>query len=382
MFGSNILEVAIAVVFVYFLLSLLCTVLNEWVARFLALRSRTLEDGIRNLLREDSQSDGGNLADKFYENALVRTLSPISAFGQRLTGEPKPSYIPSAAFAVALLDTIAKETGKEIHKLDSSALLKRVEDAVDASTQDVQDKVAPLIKAAKEYNSFRDLKDSARLLEADHVRDALVYTLDEAEKDFQFEQVNQAIEGLSNKKLQKTLLSLVDNAGRDLARAQKDIANWFDAAMERVSGWYKRKLALITLGFAFLITIALNADTINMVQVFASDTGARTMFVAAAEKIADEEFRQDADATAIIKEIEDEVQDLELPVGWSTKTGTPRSLPTTPRGWIVKIGGLLATTLLVSLGAPFWFDLLSKLSNLRGAGQIPKTAAEEGPGEE
>ena len=51
MFGSDMLEVAIGVIFVYVVLSLACTAFNEIVARMMALRSKTLEDGIRNLQR-------------------------------------------------------------------------------------------------------------------------------------------------------------------------------------------------------------------------------------------------------------------------------------------------------------------------------------------
>ncbi len=55
MFGSDVLEVAIGVVFIYMLLSLLCSTINEQViARFLNLRAKTLEEGINNML-DDSE---------------------------------------------------------------------------------------------------------------------------------------------------------------------------------------------------------------------------------------------------------------------------------------------------------------------------------------
>jgi hypothetical protein len=45
-----------------------------------------------------------------------------------------------------------------------------------------------------------------------------------------------------------------------------------------------------------------------------------------------------------------------------------------PWAWLTKILGLLLTALLVSLGAPFWFDLLSRAANLRLAGDEPARA--------
>ena len=38
-----------------------------------------------------------------------------------------------------------------------------------------------------------------------------------------------------------------------------------------------------------------------------------------------------------------------------------------------KFTGLLATVLAIMMGAPFWFDLLNKISNLRGTGSRPPT---------
>jgi hypothetical protein len=38
---------------------------------------------------------------------------------------------------------------------------------------------------------------------------------------------------------------------------------------------------------------------------------------------------------------------------------------------LAKFFGLLLSVLAISLGAPFWFDVLSKLASLRAAGQTP-----------
>lgn len=41
--------------------------------------------------------------------------------------------------------------------------------------------------------------------------------------------------------------------------------------------------------------------------------------------------------------------------------------------------GWILTAFALSLGAPFWFDLLSKLVSIKGAGSVPKTGSEETP---
>jgi hypothetical protein len=58
-----------------------------------------------------------------------------------------------------------------------------------------------------------------------------------------------------------------------------------------------------------------------------------------------------------------------LPIGWQDFPDelTSGSFVTL----VVKLVGLILTSLAVSLGAPFWFDLLSKFMNVRGTGQPP-----------
>jgi hypothetical protein len=47
--------------------------------------------------------------------------------------------------------------------------------------------------------------------------------------------------------------------------------------------------------------------------------------------------------------------------------------------WLVKVLGWLVTGLAVSLGAPFWFDLLNRVVDLRGAGRRPESTPEPAP---
>src|ERR671914_748717 len=93
MFGSSILEVAIGLVFVYLLLSLVCTTANELIAALTTWRAINLEQGIRNLLNDPS---GNALAKVFYEHPLIKGLYRDE--------KRKPSYIPSRTFALTLMD--------------------------------------------------------------------------------------------------------------------------------------------------------------------------------------------------------------------------------------------------------------------------------------
>ena len=76
MFGSNVLEVAIGVIFVYLLLSLICTALNEGVASLLDKRSGNLFEGVKNLFNDPKFT---GLAQQLYNHGLIAGTSQHAA---------------------------------------------------------------------------------------------------------------------------------------------------------------------------------------------------------------------------------------------------------------------------------------------------------------
>jgi hypothetical protein len=97
MFGSDMLDVAIGIAFVYLLVSLLCSAIIEGVEAILKRRARDLERGIAELLR-----DRGLMA-KLYNHPLINGLFK----GDYKPGMRNlPSYIPSRSFALAIMDLL------------------------------------------------------------------------------------------------------------------------------------------------------------------------------------------------------------------------------------------------------------------------------------
>jgi len=99
-FGSPILDVVAGMVFIYLLLSIICTAANEIIASLFSLRARNLAKGIANLLA-DKRVKG--LDELFYDHPLIKSL---------YRGKRKPSYIPDHTFVLAFLDGIAPFEGK------------------------------------------------------------------------------------------------------------------------------------------------------------------------------------------------------------------------------------------------------------------------------
>ena len=71
MFGSTILEVAIGLLFVYLLLSLLCSAVGEYIEAKFNNRAKYLKEGI-TLLLNDTAGGGIDLASQLYAHGLVR----------------------------------------------------------------------------------------------------------------------------------------------------------------------------------------------------------------------------------------------------------------------------------------------------------------------
>lgn len=301
MFGSALLEIFIGLAFVYLLLAVICSALSEWIARILAMRSKNLEAGIRNLL-EDPE-----LVEKVYQHPLLKSFYRQGWFDKLRNRRGGPSYIPSRAFALALLDIAAPADPKD---------------------------------RPKDFEGVRHAVAKCNLL---------------------------------NDKMRTALLVLMDEAAGDLEKARENVENWFDDTMNRVSGWYKRRAQMIVLLLALALSVALNTDTIRIAHSLSTDSTLRAAVVAAAEEAAKTPLTgPKTSLTRRIAQLRSELDHLGLPIGWlkaSDDYVDPREVPTDPQGWFYKILGLLLTTIAVSLGAPFWFDLLNKLVNLRGAGK-------------
>src|SRR5882724_11564214 len=97
MFNSQILDVAIGMIFVYLLLSLVCSAANEIIESLFKKRAKHLEEGLRALLQNKE------MVAKVYNHSLVNGL-----FGGEYKPKSRklPSYIPSENFALALMDLV------------------------------------------------------------------------------------------------------------------------------------------------------------------------------------------------------------------------------------------------------------------------------------
>jgi hypothetical protein len=186
-------------------------------------------------------------------------------------------------------------------------------------------------------------------------------------------------------KVIKALNSKVAAAERDSAALQEELATWFDHSMERVSGWYKRKTQLIVLVVATILVIVSNADGLRYAHALSTNATVREAVVAAAGNLAPSDS---ASTLPDVQQARAELGQLNFALGWTgTDPSDPRTPPAGLGGWfdwdflLAHVPGWLLTILAVSVGAPFWFDLLGRLVRVRSAGLVPASTSSDAKSE-
>ena len=182
---------------------------------------------------------------------------------------------------------------------------------------------------------------------------ALIDTIQKTPEGFQH--LRERIDGLQDRQLRTLLQGILDRADGKIENIEGAIARWFDAGMNRVSGAYKRQAQLFTFLIALLIAAAFNVDSFHLFKTLWLHPGAAASIGAGS---ATEGTKQALDAL------------FTLPVGWD-------HAPASAGAGLLLFCGWLVTAISVLFGAPFWFDLLQRLVNLRGTGRKPAAAPEK-----
>jgi hypothetical protein len=359
MFQNAIIDVAIGLILMYLMLSLLCTVVNEYIATKLKLRASTLQDALQKLI------DDPTLLTNFYSHGLIASNFSASATGSQ-----------SALQAVANVPAAVKNM--VARALTPSAPAPAVAPAPAPA-------VAPAPAAAPAAAPVK-AGDHPSYLAAGTVALALMGTL--LKRPGQagpvaagFAEVETAINGLSvAPKLKDALQASLLKANGDIDKLQQGIATWFDDSMDRLSGAYKRKMKWIAMLIGLLVAIAFNADSFNVATTLWNDPDRRASTIAIATEVAKKDPSQQPVQTDLNKAVTDTEKMLRsLPIGWSCPAPGPGK---EFHYWtcaeyefskltLVQFLGWILTAAALSLGAPFWFDLLNQFINLRGTGTKP-----------
>jgi len=325
MFGLDMLDVAIGIAFVYLLVSLLCSAIVEGAEAVLKRRSSDLERGIGELLHDP------NLVARLYNHPLINGLFK-GTYKPDMRG--LPSYIPSRSFSLAIMDLLISPDASQ-HKGVTGAAGPRTGTSVSTT-------------ALVDGMTDDPLADQAR----------------------------------------HAVLTLVNAAAGDAQKARENIELWFDTAMDRVSGGYKRRAQRALFIIGLLVAVGLNIDTVRLLRELMTNKSKREAVVAIATNYAKQPpAGMNEQFSATTKEL----AGLGLPLGWpSCRKCVQTKVKIVDVCWqdcwmrnISAAGGLtifgwLLTAFAVCLGAPFWFDVLNKFMVVRSTVKPKEKSGTEG----
>lgn len=187
---------------------------------------------------------------------------------------------------------------------------------------------------------------------------------------FDFNRLVANIEKIEDKQIRDMLTGFVKRSNEDITLLQQYVADWFDHAMDRVSGAYKRRAQLITFILAFMFAVAFHVDSVFLFKALWTHPSLSAAIVSPRD-------------VANFKEINDELK--KLPLGLSIIESAETKLSACEAAkkkhceelnvfdYVAALPGLFITATAALFGAPFWFDILQRLINLRGTGIKPPT---------
>ncbi len=189
--------------------------------------------------------------------------------------------------------------------------------------------------------------------------------------------MGEAAEAIPDGDVKKVVMALAQHAKRDGTSSQQALEGWFNDTMDRVTGWYKRRTQLWTFVVALIITVTANADTVSIARRLWRDPVLRSAVVEEAKVRAQKprptvsvEYKDEDDPTnpTVTRNEGNQLSVKEEEIlgellGWRGPIKDSLKLETF-LGWLL-------TVLALSMGAPFWFDLLNKIMNVRSAGKSP-----------
>ena len=159
----------------------------------------------------------------------------------------------------------------------------------------------------------------------------------------------------------------IDDVEEELNQFKKAIEQWFERGMDRAAGVYKRNAKGVAFLIGLLIAIATNADIFHIASRLSKDSVVREVIVRQANQVQDSDDFQKLDRA---------LENISLPIGWSElnikQQQEQREKWQVFHGKLGKIKQILGwgvSGIAIAMGAPFWFDIMSRIIKVRNTGK-------------
>jgi hypothetical protein len=330
MFDSSILDVAMGVIMAFLAVSLITSAVVEAINSALKLRSTSLLSGIQQLVNDPGLQ---NLAKDLYGHAAINPR-----------GSPQGSPQPKSLVSRLTFGLVNPAPGP-----NADARFTRLPAYIDRQQFAAALLDITTLSAASAANAGQPA--AARV-------DALITAIDNLG---------------ANPQIQKLLTGMIQRAEGDLTKIHAEMAAWFDSAMDRVGGAFKRWTQLASFVIALAIAMLFNVNTLQLAHTLwlqptvASQLKLPDIAAKAATTATAASPYPSADAAATFL-------DKQLPVGWRHGAFLLDDAKTYFwQSWdgLALLPGWLITAFATLFGAPFWFDVLQGAVRLKGTGPSP-----------
>lgn len=385
MFNSIALDVIIGLMFIYLLYSLLATVITEIIATQLGLRSRNLKEAINRMLTDEENSGKlrrlwdsmrliknpkNRIITNFYDHPEIKYLGSTGIF-------KTPSSFKAVSFSKTLMCVLFGDGALTAEQIDAKwkVIIKNAKNAPEPTPTDPEEEIEDPFKMGKN------------------------------EKILDYESG-------------KYIKSLWEESSGNIQDFKLHLEAWFNRTMDEATEWYKRKIQIVAFLVGFFISWIFYVDTFSIVSKLSTDKQARDQMVSMANSYIEnnkmddintqiDSARAKTDSQKLnsfleVKQVlEADIDNANTILGmgaWlpdtvtviTNKSGigyipridnficknkTPVNGKITFSGydkWKYFFGllyhhfwGFFITAIAISLGAPFWFDLLNKVMKLR-----------------
>jgi hypothetical protein len=405
--SSPIIDLAIGLTFVFGVTAALASFFTELIARFLGLRGAYLLNGLRELVDDGLSSTVLTDVSGDYQaiRGLMQPTSPAATTDTKL-----PLVSPPAANQPPDQPPAANQPAGQAPAQRQASITAALLGGPILSSQGVAGQLSsrkltlnpttstgrlPKITAVKTTLGGKrsQLRGLPAYIAPKSFAEAVI---DLVVPDPQGQTTMNDVETIIAKlppelPFRASLETLVKNANGDLGKFRTSLEQWYDDHMDRVSGWYKRRAAIITVIVGIIIVGLLNLNALTI---------GRTLYTESAVSAAISSVAAKAAPSSCATASQDCFADLEgqlsaaaaagLPIGWGTvrdctQAGV-RCNWMDRRGFFSRHGNSAAQLILVLIGflimiisvvpgAQFWFGLLSKLGTLRSTGPKPASPA-------
>jgi hypothetical protein len=413
--NAAIIEVAIGLIFVFSLLSILVTQINTVIINFLNLRAKRLKEQLDKVLTDPV------IRAKIMTHPLIGMVESTNEDvimthpDENLTAEQartltegkraKVGYIEAQRFVNVLVDVLTTRTGEKLYE-ELNKLIESMPPSVEKSK--FREVLRQIQLSGTGMPQLREMIDRLSDLEMRHNMLVALNLLDAALDKFKLESsdlipLQLGIRHIRDKHLE-TALQAVLNTASSLNDAKDKLAQWFDGTMERATERFTREMQRFSLGIGFLLCLILNVDTLYLGRTLWEDPALRTAVAVTAQAAApqlEQPLSENDPAVAgttgeddlgqSFRDAQDtllQLLNLRLPIGWTFVAPEPDSIaldngrtemrnlwmfwPGNNPNWLglllQKLIGIIITTIAVAQGAPFWFDLLRKITRGGGSG--------------